>query len=61
MASLRVLKRRADLPHVGRRLDRGNVLEDHVCETDDANNGARDDAVPAVANNYGANEDVDCE
>lgn len=49
----------SDVPHVRRGLDRGNVLQDSVGKTDDTNNGTGNDAVPAVADSYATNENVD--
>lgn len=48
------------IPHVRWRLDRGDILQDGVDETNDTNDGTWDDAVPTVADDYGANKDVDC-
>jgi hypothetical protein len=47
------------IAHVRWGLDRGNVLQDGVGKTNDTNEGTRDNAVPAVANSYTTNEDVD--
>ena len=47
------------LPHVRRGLDRGNVFQNGVTETDDADDGTGDNAEPAVTNNHGADENVD--
>lgn len=48
------------VPHVRRRLNAGNELEDNVSEPDDGNDNA-DDVFPGViAADEHANEDVDC-
>lgn len=46
-------------PHVGRRLDGRNVLEDNVSHPDDADECARNDAEPLVSHCHGADEDVE--
>lgn len=46
------------LPHVGGRLDRRDELEDNVANTDEADNGARDDAQHAAVQQDRAYEDV---
>jgi len=48
-----------NVPHVRRRLDRGNVFQDSVGNTDYANYGTGNDAVPAVTNSDASDEDVD--
>lgn len=47
--------------HVRGRLDRGDEFEDTVAYTDNADNGAGNDAPPCGANCHGSDEDIDCE
>lgn len=48
------------LAHVGRRLNGGHKLEHAVGQTDDADNGASNDAQGVVVEEDGADENVDC-
>lgn len=47
------------LAHVGGRLDGGYELEHDVADADEADNGAGDDAQPAVVQQNRADEDVE--
>ena len=47
-------------PHVGRGLDGGDEFEDDVGDTDEADNGACDDAEDAVVEEDASDKDVDC-
>lgn len=47
------------LPHVGRRLDGGDELEDDVAHADEPHDGASNDAQHAVVQQDGAHEDVE--
>ena len=49
-----------NLPHVCWGLDRGNVLQNSVGKTNNANKGTGDNAVPAIADGYATDENVDC-
>lgn len=48
------------LAHVGGRLDGRDELEDGVADTDQADDGAGNDAEDAAAEEDGSDEDVDC-
>jgi hypothetical protein len=48
------------LAHVGRGLDGGDELESDVSETDEADEGAGNDAQDVVVQQDGTDEDVDC-
>lgn len=47
------------ITHVCWGLDRGNVLQNSVGKTNNANKGTRDNAVPAIANGYATDENVE--
>lgn len=46
--------------HVGRGLNRGNPLENDVCDTSDSDNGAGNLAEDTSSDDEGSDEDVDC-
>lgn len=48
------------ISHIRRRLNRGNVFEDDVADTNNANDGSGHVLVPAPTDNCRTNEDVDC-
>lgn len=54
-----MLLRALDIPHVRWGLNRGNEFQGSIGYADEANNGAWDDSVPALAYDNGANEDVE--
>lgn len=45
-------------PHIGRRLDAGDELEDDVADTDETDDGASNDAQDAVVQQNRPNKDV---
>jgi hypothetical protein len=47
------------IAHVCRRLDRWDEFEDDVGKAHNADNGAWDDAPPALTDGYGTDEDID--
>ena len=49
-----------NIPHVGRRLNRGHELERNVDQTDERNDGSRDVVPEPVSANNAADEEVDC-
>lgn len=50
-----------NVPHVRRRLNRWDVFEDSVADTDYSNDRSRNEAEPPRSNDDGTNEDVNCE
>jgi hypothetical protein len=48
----------SDIPHVRRRLDGRDELESSVSDTDDTDKGTWDNTEPLLANNDGADENV---
>jgi hypothetical protein len=52
---------RVGVAHVRWGLDGRDVLEDDVAEADQADDGAGDILEPALVEDDGADEDVDCE
>lgn len=56
----RAQERRDSVPHVGRRLNRGNEFERGVDETDERKDGGGDVLVPAASKQDAAHEEVDC-
>jgi hypothetical protein len=54
-----ILGKRSDIPHVRRRLNGGDELESSVSDTDDTDKGTWDNAEPLLADNDGADKNVD--
>ena len=48
-----------NIPHVRRRLNRRDILQDNIGDANNADNGSRYELVPFRACGDGANEDVD--
>ena len=49
-----------NIPHVGRRLNRGNELERNVGQTDERDDGSGNPVPEFVSREDAANEEVDC-
>lgn len=49
----------SDKPHVRRGLDGGNELQSSISDTDDTDNSTWNNAEPALANDHGADKNVD--
>lgn len=50
----------SNIPHVGRRFNRGQKLESNVDQTDERDDGGRDVVPELVSGKNAANEEVDC-